>query len=138
MRLKKAEAEFIRWARVCRAATVGPDGMPHNVAVCPLLVGNKLYFASDRTAKKVKNLERNPRVALAFDEYTEAWDGLRGVLLQGEARIISPGPRFRALRRQLYEKYLQYESQAPLHERETVIVEVTIQRVVSWGLGEKT
>lgn len=134
MRLKKAEADFIRWARVCRVATVDPDGMPHNVPVCPLLEANKLYFASAADAKKVRNLESNPCLALAFDDYTEAWEGLKGVMVQGKATCIPRGPRFRTIRRLLYQKYPQYEREAPLEEGESVVVEVSIQKVFSWGL----
>ncbi|MBI3988466.1 MAG: pyridoxamine 5'-phosphate oxidase family protein [candidate division NC10 bacterium] len=134
MRLKKAEADFIRWARVCRVATVDQDGMPHNVPACPLLDDHKLYFATAGDAKKVKNLENNPRLALTFDDYTEAWEGLKGVMVQGEAALIPRGPRFRTIRRLLYQKYRQYESQAALEEGESVVVEVSIRKVFSWGL----
>lgn len=134
MRLKKAETDFIRWARVCRVATVDQDGMPHSVPVCPLLHDNKLYFATAADAKKMRNLENNPRITLTFDDYTEAWEGLKGVMVQGEATLIPRGPRFRTIRRLLYQKYLQYESQAALEEGESVVVEVTIQKVFSWGL----
>ncbi len=134
MRLKKAEAEFIRWARVCRVATVDQDGMPHNVPVCPFLDDHKLYFATAADAKKVRNLLNNPRITLTFDDYTEAWEGLKGVMVQGKATLIPRGPRFRTIRRLLYQKYLQYESQAALEEGESVVVEATIQKVFSWGL----
>jgi len=134
MRLKKAEADFIRFARVCRVATVDQDGMPHNVPVCPLYDDHRLYFATAADAKKVRNLEHNPRIALTFDDYTEAWEGLKGVMIQGEATLIPRGPRFRTIRRLLYQKYLQYESQAALEEGESVVVEVKIRKVFSWGL----
>ena len=134
MRLKKAEREFIAFQRVCRVATVGRDGAPHNVPVCPLLDGEHIYFASEAGAVKVRHLRTNQQVALVFDEYTEAWANLRGILIRGTARVIPGGPAFRRLRKRFYQRYAQYESFAALEERDSVIVEVAPKRTISWGL----
>jgi len=133
MRLKRTEREFVSLQRVCRVATVGADGRPHNVPVCPLMVADKLYFASEATAVKVRNLERTGQIAIAFDEYTEVWSSLRGVLVWGTVRLIEAGPVFRRVRRLLYQRYPQYEEQAALEEREAVLVEITPTRKFSWS-----
>ncbi len=134
MRLKKAEREFIVYQRVCRVATVGRDGAPHNVPVCPLLDGEHVVFASEAAAVKVRNIRATPQLALVFDEYTEAWAHLRGILIRGTARIILGGPEFRRLRRRLYQRYPQYEGYASLEEGDGAIIEVTPRRTFSWGL----
>lgn len=134
MRLKKAERDFIAFQRVCRVATVGADGQPHNVPVCPILDNDRIYFGSAADGLKVKNVRATSRVALAYDEYTEAWSGLRGILIRGTARVIEAGPVFRRIRKRLYQRYPQYEKEAPLTERASVIVEVRPTRTFSWGL----
>lgn len=134
MRLKRAEASFIRWERVCRVATVGASGWPHSVPVCHVLDGGRIYFASGNDGKKVLNLEANPRVALTVDLYSDAWQNLKGVMVQGAATLIARGPRFRKVRALLYAKYPQYPSEAGLDEKDSVIVEVTPTHVFSWGL----
>ncbi|MBI3330252.1 MAG: pyridoxamine 5'-phosphate oxidase family protein [Nitrospinae bacterium] len=134
MRLKKAEQEFIALERVARLATVDREGTPHNVPICPMLARGRMYFASAKDAKKVRNIEGNASVALTFDVYAETWSQLRGVMVQGEARILEGGTRFRQMRALLYEKYRQYESSAPLEEGESVILEVIPHHVFSWGL----
>jgi len=133
-RLKKAEAEFVRWARVSRVATVGRSGWPHNVPVCHVLEGGRLYFASGDDAKKVLNLRVTPRVTLTVDLYSDAWGNLKGVMVQGTARLIEKGPRFRKVRALLYRKYPQYPLEAALDEKDSVIVEVTPTHIFSWGL----
>ena len=133
MRLRKAEAEFIRWERVCRVATVGKNGWPHNVPVCHVLEGGRLYFASGNDATKALNLRANPRVAVTVDLYSDAWENLKGVVVQGTARLIEKGPRFRKVRALLYKKYPQYPTEAALDEKDSVIVEVTPTHVFSWG-----
>ena len=64
------------------------------VPVCQVLVDGRVYFASGTQGRKVKNLEANPQVAVVVDVYSEAWGGLRGVMVQGRAALITRGPRF--------------------------------------------
>jgi nitroimidazol reductase NimA-like FMN-containing flavoprotein (pyridoxamine 5'-phosphate oxidase superfamily) len=135
VRLKKTEAQFIQWERVCRAATADLAGTPHTVPVCHVLVDSRVYFATGADAKKLRNLRTNPRIALAFDLYSDAWGTLKGLMLEGRAALIEKGPRFRKVRSVLYRKYPQYPDEAALEEGDSVIVEVTPVRVFSWGLG---
>src|SRR5215470_7361004 len=123
MKLTTKEKEFAECVRVARAATVGSDNVPHNVPVCPVFEKNKIYFGTEKTARKVRNIQSNPSVTVVFDDYTEAWDFLRGVMFQGKARILK-AREFRQLRKKIYEKYSQYEESAPLGERDSAIVEV--------------
>ncbi len=134
MRLNKAEREFVAYQRVCRVATVGKDGVPHNVPVCPILVEDRVYFASEATATKIRNVRTTGHVAVTFDEYSEAWAGLKGVLLRGSGKLIDRGPAFRRIRKLLYQRYPQYEAYAALEEKDAAIVEVTPTRKFSWGL----
>lgn len=83
MRLRKAEAQFIQWERVCRVATVGTSGWPHNVPVCHVLEGGRLYFASGNDATKVLNLRAVSRMALTVDLYSDDWENLKGVMVRG-------------------------------------------------------
>ncbi len=128
VRLTPAQEGFLRVARVARMATVGPDGSPHVVPVCPLLDRGMVYVATGAASRKVANLQANPRVALVFDDYVEDWGHLRGLMVQGRARLIRRGPRFDELRELFYAKFPQYPDAAPIG-RGDVIVEVRIERV---------
>ena len=132
MRLTKAQAKLIQWERVARVATVGAAGVPHVVPVCQILVGGKIYFASGKKGRKVLNLRANPKLALTVDLYSDDWGQIQGVMVQGTARVIERGPRFRSLRRCLYAKYPQYPREAALGESDSVIVELTPTHVFSW------
>ncbi len=134
MRLKKAITRLIQWERVCRVATAGQTGMPHVVPVCHVVAGDRIYFASGNDARKTFNLRANPRVAVTVDLYSDDWSHLKGVMVQGRARLIDKGRRFRAVRALLYKKYPQYPAEAALDESDSVIVEVTPTRVFSWGV----
>jgi PPOX class probable F420-dependent enzyme len=126
-------ADFVTSERVARVATAGAAGVPHLVPVCHVVAGGKVYFASGDEARKVENLRENPRVTLTVDLYSDHWPTLKGVMIQGRARLIERGPRFRRARDLLYRKYPQYPRQEAISPSDSVIVEVTPARVFAWG-----
>jgi nitroimidazol reductase NimA-like FMN-containing flavoprotein (pyridoxamine 5'-phosphate oxidase superfamily) len=132
MKWTKAERDFVETARVARLATLGPNGQPHCVPICPLLLDGRLYVGTDADTAKVRHVQARPRVALVFDDYTDDWAHLRGVMVEGEARVVR-GRLFRSVRAKLYRKFLQYEAQAPLSDRDAVALEIIPRRKVSWG-----
>ena len=131
--LTKTLADFVALERVSRVATAGAGGMPHLVPVCHVLTGGKVYFASGDKGRKVKNVGQNPLVTVTVDVYSDHWATLKGVMIQGRARLIERGPRFQRVRELLYRKYLQYRRDAAISPADSVVVEVTPIRVFSWG-----
>jgi PPOX class probable F420-dependent enzyme len=134
MRLTKKLSKLIARERVCRVATAGADGKPHVVPVCHVMNGGKIYFGSDKNARKVANLRENPRISLTIDLYSEDWSQLRGVMVMGTVNLIERGSRFKQARARLYAKYPQYPEEAALGASDSAIVEVTPTNVFSWGL----
>ena len=136
MRLRKAVTTLLTRARVCRVATADQRGLPHVVSVCHVVSDGKLYFATGSDTRKARHLHANPRAAVLVDVYSEDWSLLRGVMVQGTARLIDRGPGFRKIQKLLYQKYPQYPESAALKESEDTIVELTPTRVSSWGFGD--
>ena len=133
-RLSGKVLAFIRSQRVARVATVSRARTPHNVAVCPVAVSGRIYFASEANARKVRNLRENPCAALTFDHYTEDWQQLAGALVVGTCRIIEHGAAFQRVRGALYRKYKQYARISPIEAGESVIIALTPTSSFSWGL----
>ena len=133
MRLRRAHADFLALQRVAHVATTDARGVPHVVPVCLVVEDGRLYFASGKTGRKIDNLRQNPQVAVSADDYTEAWGGLRGVVVQGTARVHARNPTFRRIRRRLYAKYPQYRTEATLGDTDSVVVEITPRRAHAWG-----
>jgi PPOX class probable F420-dependent enzyme len=131
-RLTGKLAEFVALERVCRVATAGAAGTPHVVPVCHALRGGRLVFGTGK-GRKLKNLTENPQVTVVVDAYSDAWSTLRGVMIQGRAKLIARGPGFKRGRDLLYRKYSQYRRDAALSPSDSVIVEVTPTRVFAWG-----
>lgn len=133
--LSPAQAAFVAAARVARLATIGLDGVPHVVPVCPVLDLDRVVVASAYD-RKVANLRENPAVGLCVDDYSEDWEhGLRQVVLYGEAYLIEGGFEFERDRNLLYEKFSQYPGVAPIEEGGSAIIEIRVDRAVSTGLG---
>jgi nitroimidazol reductase NimA-like FMN-containing flavoprotein (pyridoxamine 5'-phosphate oxidase superfamily) len=133
VRLRRAHAEFLARQRVVHVATADARGVPHVVPVCAVVANGRLYFASGKTGRKIDNLRANPRIAVSADDYSEAWSGLRGVVVDGTARIHARNPTFRRVRRLLYQKYPQYPAEAALGDTDSVVVEVMPRRAFAWG-----
>src|SRR2546426_12722820 len=107
--------------------------MPHLVPVCQVVAGGKIYFASGNDGRKVLNLAENPRVAVTVDLYSEDWTHLRGVMVQGRARLIGRGTAFRRIRALLYRKYPQDARGAALDPPGSMVGEGGPTRAFAWA-----
>jgi nitroimidazol reductase NimA-like FMN-containing flavoprotein (pyridoxamine 5'-phosphate oxidase superfamily) len=129
-----AAAAFVAAQRVGYLATVLPDGGPHVVPISTVLDLDRLIFASRTDTQKIRNLEGFPRVAVAYDTYDEDWSLLKQVVVRGRGMILERGFEFERDRQLLYDAFPQYEREAPILEDESVIVEISVDRVSTWGL----
>lgn len=133
------ERAFVAAARVGRLATADADGRPHAVPICFALDGDRLVSALDekpkevdpRALRRVRNVEANPSVSVIVDRYTEDWDRLGWVRVDGRCALRGPNEEGhdRAIAA-LREKYDQYGDQR-LEERPLLAIDPGT--VASWG-----
>ncbi len=133
-RLSGVAADFVARERVCRIATASAEGQPHLVPVCHVVAGGKVYIGSGDGGAKVRNLRANPRVTVTVDLYSDHWGSLKGVMIQGRAKLIERGPAFQRARKKLYAKYPQYAKEAAIAPSDSVVIEVTPTHVYAWGV----
>lgn len=84
------------WAAL---TTIEPDGYPHTVAIGYFRLGEKLYCGCRAGTRKCRNLQANSRASLMLEG-----EPLRGVLFQGEGRVIEDPEELLGIKRQLAEK----------------------------------
>lgn len=85
--------------RPAHLITLNPDGSPQVTLAWTGLDGDEILIASLRHFRKLRNLERDPRVSLSFEGLGIHPIGLREYLVvHGTARVV-PGGAFELLRR---------------------------------------
>jgi len=134
--LTGAPAEFVARERVVRIATTSAHGQPHLVPVCHVVAGGKLYVGTGDDDVKIRNLRANPRITVTADLYSDDWASIKGVMIQGRAKVIARGPAFQRARKRLYAKYPQYPKLAALAPSDSAVVEITPTNVYAWGFDD--
>jgi general stress protein 26 len=71
-------------ARNIWLATVRPDQRPHLVPIWFVVDAGRWYICTGPASVKARNLQANPRVALALE------DGDRPFVVEGTARLVTP------------------------------------------------
>ena len=118
-------------------ATINPDGFPHLVTMYYDVFDGQVGFWTYRRAQKTVNLQRDPRLTCLV-ETGDDYMTLRGVQIQGRARVIEDTERIAEVGRRVYGRYIEggitpelepfIEQQAT--KRLAVMVEP--ERVISW------
>jgi len=133
--LNAKERAYVERGRICHVGSVGHDGRPHAAPVSSAYdaKARTLYFATERGGRTATNLRAKPRASVAFDDYSENWNGLHGVLLRARARKLERGPEFERSVGLLQKKFRQYKS----IEIDYVVALKVESIVASWGLENR-
>jgi nitroimidazol reductase NimA-like FMN-containing flavoprotein (pyridoxamine 5'-phosphate oxidase superfamily) len=78
---------FLAYERICRVATVGLTGAPHNSALWFVWYDDAIWLYSIVKSQRWRNFERVPRVSVLIDAGEEYFE-LRGVELLGTIQIL--------------------------------------------------
>ena len=96
-------------------ATITPGGRPHVVPITFALEGDRIYSIVDSVKPKsrlalarLRNIETNPQVSLLVDEYSDDWDRLWWVRVDGMATAVAEGPDWEGAITLLAAKYPEY------------------------------
>jgi PPOX class probable F420-dependent enzyme len=134
-----AEAvEFLASSRVARLATVRPDGRPHVVPITFAVTGDTIVTMVDQKPKtttrlqRLANIEAHPSVSVLVDEWSEDWDRLRWVRVDGSAVIHQEGETWQEAQDALVAKYPQYRDHPP----GGVAIAISIEHVSRWASTE--
>lgn len=131
---------LVESARVARLATVDPDGRPHLVPVCFVLVGDGVYSAVDDKPKRdarprrLANLEATGHASLLVDEYREDWSALWWVRLDGRGRVVDDSAEADGARSALTAKYPQYTQRPPRGP----VLAIAVTRWSAWSAESGT
>lgn len=127
-------------ARVGRLATVRPGAIsaPHVVPVTYAVVEDTIVTMVDhkpkttRRLQRLANVEANPVASLLVDEWSEDWQHLWWVRIDGSATIHESGETWAQAREALVAKYHQYADEPPAGPA----IVVSIETVTGWASSE--
>ena len=124
---------FLATRPVAVLATLEPDGAPLAIAMWFLPGPDRLTMVSVANTRKVRNLRRDPRVAVVAEAGAGA--DLRGVTVQGRAAFLE-SPDHAALVDRLLARYpdLKRRWGGRAMPADRVMFQVIPERVWSWGL----
>lgn len=97
-------AAFLEAGRTLLVASLHRDGRPHLVPMWYVMEDGQVVFRSFSRSQKILNLQRDPRLS-ALVESGEAYADLRGVMIEGRARLIQDPAHVLALYGRLAAKY---------------------------------
>jgi nitroimidazol reductase NimA-like FMN-containing flavoprotein (pyridoxamine 5'-phosphate oxidase superfamily) len=131
--LNAKERSYVARARICHVGSTARDGSPHTAPVSPAYdsATRTLYVATERAGRTAINLRVRSRASIAFDDYSEDWGHLHGVMLRARASKLERGARFEHAVRLLRKKFRQYKD----IEIDYVIALQIDGVVASWGLS---
>lgn len=113
--------------------SVGRDGYPHTVPIGYFrLDGEEVYLGCRANTQKTKNVERNPKVSLML-ESGSTMQNIKGVVIQGDATLISEPAEMLALTRAAAQKRGVPEAQLPTAASPgAAFIRVSPKKYISW------
>jgi PPOX class probable F420-dependent enzyme len=76
---------------LAHVVTLNPDGSPHVTCVWVKADGDEILFASMGPWRKLRNLERDPRISLSIEGPTVNAVGMREYLVIDGTATVAPG-----------------------------------------------
>lgn len=111
---------------------------PHLTPVWFIWDGTSLYISAFDSTRKVKEVRRNPYIAVLID-LPEAVDGVSAVLMEGKSECIQAQDRpfVQEMSRAIYTKYMGEGVKDPapqswIIDPENSIIKLTPQKVFTW------
>jgi PPOX class probable F420-dependent enzyme len=131
---------FIDQNRTATMATVGPDGLPHLVAMWYAVIDGQIWFETKGKSQKAVNLRRDSRITVLI-ENGHTYNELKGISLEGHAVVVDDPEALWAVGVSVWERYTgpYSEELRPFVEimlNKRVAVRVDVDRIRSWDHGK--
>ena len=119
-------------------STIDEDGFPHSVPLGYFRLDRDIIMGVRDGTRKVANVERNPNVSVLLEDGSTMAD-IRGVMLQGRARIVRESSEALQLAREGARARGVPESEWPTAPRPGAAnIRLTPVRTVSWEYANST
>ncbi len=129
-------ATFVEQSRTATMATIGPDGLPHLVAMWYAVIDGVLWFETKGRSQKAVNLGRDNRITVLI-ESGHTYNELKGVSFEGRAEVLDDAEALWQVGVSVWERYTgpYTDEMKPFVElmlNKRVAVRVDVERTRSW------
>lgn len=119
-------------------STIDSDGFPHSVPLGYFRLGRDIVMGVRDGTRKVANIENNPNVSVMLEDGSTMAD-IRGVMLQGRARIVRDSSEALELAREGARARGVPEAEWPTAPRPgAAYIRITPVRTISWDYSGST
>lgn len=127
---------YLDQQRSATIATIGPNGLPHLVAMWYAVVDGHIWFETKGRSQKAVNIGRDPRMTILIED-GHTYDTLRGVSFEGTAVVSEDPDDLWKVGVSVWERYNgpYTEEVKPLVEfmlQKRIAVRLDVERVRSW------
>jgi PPOX class probable F420-dependent enzyme len=124
------DADILEQKAFAHVATIGPHGEPQNTPVWFDWDGERFLFSQTHDKQKMKNIERDPRVAISIQDPDDPY---RRIEIRGRVAKVEPDPdrRFINALNKTYTGEDEYTHDPPGTER--LIVQVEPEHFTTYG-----
>ena len=134
--------KFLSRNYVGRLATCSLEAIPHVSPIYFACNRTSVFFATEKTTRKFRDILHNNRVSLVVDQFDAEWFHdkrtnrtiEKAVVVNGKASIFSAGKTYLHMYHSLRNKYPDYRDEKSWVLGELPIIRISIDKVVSWGL----
>ncbi len=117
--------------------TIGKDGYPHSIPIGYFRLGEEIYVGGRTGTQRAKNIERNPQVS-ALVESGDSMQNIKGVMIQGDADIVSTPDEVLRLMREGAKRRGTPDDQLPTEARPGVAyIRIKPRRYISWDYSRE-
>jgi PPOX class probable F420-dependent enzyme len=129
-------AEFLAGSHTLQVASLNRDGTPHLVAMFYAVDNGRIGFWTYAKSQKILNLRRDPRITVMV-ETGKAYEELKGVTINGRARLVDDRDQVIAFGELMYPRYFGELNDAAragvaMTGQKRIVVMVEPLKTVSW------
>jgi PPOX class probable F420-dependent enzyme len=127
---------FVESQKNIQVATIGKDGTPHLTVLWFAMVDGKVVLETFTKSQKVKNLERDERITVLFED-GDVYEKLRGVSIRGRAELSQEPKRVHDLHMAVLRRNTEYDEQtleaatSSMAGKKTAII-IHPDKIISW------
>jgi PPOX class probable F420-dependent enzyme len=127
---------FVEQQRTATMATIGPDGMPHLVAMWYAVIDGAIWFETKAKSQKAVNLGRDDRMTVLI-ESGQTYNELKGVSFEGRGVVVDDADALWAVGVSVWERYTgpyteEMQPFVAMMLNKRVAVRVDVERTRSW------